>query len=45
MQCVYEEGVSKFNLKDVKEADTVEVSGCLSDREKAPNGIEIRLVN
>ena len=27
VQCVYEEGVSKFSLKDVKEADTVEVSG------------------
>ena len=43
MQCVYEEGVSKFNLKDVKEADTVEVSGMLERSEKAPNGIEIRL--
>lgn len=43
VQCVYEEGVSKFNLKDVKEADTVEVSGMLEQSEKAPNGIEIRL--
>lgn len=43
VQCVYEEGVSKFNLKDVKEADTVEVSGVLERSEKAPNGIEIRL--
>ena len=43
VQCVYEEGVSKFNLKDVKEADTVEVSGMLELSEKAPNGIEIRL--
>ena len=43
VQCVYEEGVSKFNLKDVKEADTVEVSGMLERSEKAPNGIEIRL--
>lgn len=43
VQCVYEEGVSKFSLKDVKEADTVEVSGMLEQSEKAPNGIEIRL--
>ena len=43
VQCVYEEGVSKFNLKDVKEADTVEVSGMLEQSEKAPNGMEIRL--
>lgn len=43
VQCVYEEGVSKFNLKDVKEADTVEVLGMLERSEKAPNGIEIRL--
>ena len=43
VQCVYEEEVSKFNLKDVKEADTVEVSGMLERSEKAPNGIEIRL--
>ena len=43
VQCVYEEGVSQFNLKDVKEADTVEVSGMLERSEKAPNGIEIRL--
>ena len=43
VQCVYEEGVSKFSLKDVKEADTVEVSGMLEQSEKAPNGMEIRL--
>ena len=43
VQCVYEEGVSKFSLKDVKEADTVEVSGMLEQSEKSPNGIEIRL--
>lgn len=43
VQCVYEEGVSGFELKDVKEADTVEVTGVLTESEKAPNGIEIRL--
>ena len=43
VQCVYEENISKFDLKDVKEADTVEVTGVLAESAKAPNGIEIRL--
>ena len=43
VQCVYEEGVTKFNLKDLREAATVEVTGKLTESEKAPNGIEIRL--
>ena len=43
VQCVYEENISKFDLKDVKEADTVEVTGVLAEAAKAPNGIEIRL--
>ena len=43
LQCVYEEGVTKFDLKELKEADTVEVTGTLTESEKAPNGIEIRL--
>ena len=43
LQCVYEEGVTKFDLKELKEADTVEVTGMLTESEKAPNGIEIRL--
>ena len=43
VQCVYEEGVSKFSLKDLKEAATVEVTGVVVESEKAPNGIEIRL--
>lgn len=43
VQCVYEEEFSNFSLKDLKEADTVEVTGTLAESEKAPNGIEIRL--
>ena len=43
VQCVYEENISKFDLKDVREADTVEVTGVLAESAKAPNGIEIRL--
>ena len=36
VQCVYEENISKFDLKDVKEADTVEVTGVLAESAKAP---------
>lgn len=43
LQCVFEEGISKFDLKDLKEADTVEVTGVVEQSEKAPNKIEIRL--
>jgi nondiscriminating aspartyl-tRNA synthetase len=43
VQCVFEEGVSKFDLKDLKEADTVEVTGIFAASEKAPGGVEIRI--
>ena len=43
VQCVYEKGVSGFDLKDVKEAACVEVTGTVAESEKAPYGIEIRL--
>ncbi|CUX45638.1 aspartate--tRNA(Asn) ligase [Clostridium sp. C105KSO13] len=43
LQCVFVKGASKFNLKDLKEADTVEVTGTLADSEKAPAGMEIRI--
>ena len=43
VQCVYEKGVSGFDIKDVKEAATVEVTGIVAESEKAPHGIEVRL--
>ena len=43
VQCVFEEGTAKFDLKEIKEAATVEVTGTLEKSEKAPNGIEIRM--
>ena len=43
IQCVYEKGVSDFEIKDIKEAASVEVTGIVSGAEKAPHGIEIRL--
>ncbi len=43
LQGVYEEGVSGFSLKDVREAETIEIEGVLEKNEKAPQGIEIRM--
>lgn len=43
LQCVFEEGVVDFNLKNLKEASTVEVEGLVCQAEKAPHGFEIRL--
>ena len=43
VQCVYEEGSATFDLKEIKEASTLEVEGVLEQNEKAPNGIEIRM--
>lgn len=43
LQGVYEEGTAGFDLKDLREADAVEIEGTLEKNEKAPNGIEIRM--
>ena len=43
LQCVFEEGVTQFDLKDLKEADTVKVEGVLKAEERAPWGMELRL--
>lgn len=43
LQCVFEEGVTDFDLKDLKEASAVEVEGTVAKEDRAPNGIEIRL--
>ena len=42
-QCVYEEGVTEFNLKELKEEAAVEVTGNTALEGRAPNGVEIRL--
>ncbi len=44
LQCVYEEGITKFPLKALKEADAVELTGILTEAEKAPHGMEIRIL-
>jgi nondiscriminating aspartyl-tRNA synthetase len=43
LQCVYEEGITRFNLKILKEASTVEVTGIVRGEARAPQGFEIRL--
>ncbi len=43
LQCVFEENVTKFDLKELKEADTIEVEGIVRAEDRAPNGLEIRL--
>ncbi|MCI8667984.1 MAG: aspartate--tRNA(Asn) ligase [Lachnospiraceae bacterium] len=43
LQCVYEAGVTGFDLKMLKENAAVEVKGEVNREERAPGGIEIRL--
>ena len=43
LQCVFEEGVSELSAKQVRESQTVELSGRLELDERAPHGIEIRV--
>ena len=43
VQCVYEEGVTEANLKELKEGMTVEAEGILHEEERAPQGFEVRL--
>ena len=43
VQCVYEEGKTDFDLKTLKEESAVEVTGIVTEEERAPQGFEIRL--
>jgi nondiscriminating aspartyl-tRNA synthetase len=43
VQCVYEEGVTGCQLKELKEGMTVEVEGLLHEEERAPQGFEVRM--
>ena len=43
LQCVYEEEVTQFNLRELHEGTTVEVMGRVKKEERAPQGFEIRL--
>lgn len=43
LQCVFEEGISRFELKHLREAATVEVTGKLETSQKAPGGVELHM--
>ncbi len=43
VQCVYEPDKSRFDLRSLKEADTVEAEGTYKSDDRAPNGFELRL--
>ncbi len=43
LQCVYEETVADFDLKQLKEEAAVSVEGTAAESAKAPGGVEIRL--
>lgn len=43
LQCVFEEGSSELSAKELRESQTVELSGRLEADKRAPHGIEIRV--
>ncbi len=43
VQCVFEADVTNFELKNLKEASTIQIIGTVSKEERANNGFEIRL--
>ncbi|MEI3166697.1 MAG: aspartate--tRNA(Asn) ligase [Lachnospiraceae bacterium] len=43
VQCVYEEGKTDLDLKELKEESAVEVTGVVALEERAPQGFELRL--
>lgn len=43
IQCVYEEGKTDFDLKNLKEEAAVEAEGVVALEERAPQGFELRL--
>jgi nondiscriminating aspartyl-tRNA synthetase len=45
IQCVYEEGITNFSLKDLREGMSVVVEGHIHEEQRAPQGIEIRLIS
>lgn len=43
VQCVYEDGVTDFDLRSLKEEASVEVTGSIAMEERAPYGFEVLL--
>ena len=42
LQCIFEEGMTNYAVKDLREEMAVEISGVLEKDARAPHGIEIR---
>ena len=42
LQCIFEEGMTNYAVKDLREEMAVEISGVLEEDARAPHGIEIR---
>lgn len=43
LQCVFEEGTTALSVKEIHEAQTVELTGTIQQDERAPHGIELRV--
>ncbi len=43
LQCVFEEGVTRFDLKTLREEIAIEAEGIVREETRAPGGVEIRL--
>ena len=43
LQCVFEEGVTQFDLKALKEESAIEAEGIVRRETRAPGGVELRL--
>lgn len=43
VQCVYEAGITDFDIRELKEESAVEVMGVVKAEERAPQGFELRL--
>ena len=43
VQCVYEAGITDFDIRELKEESALEVMGVVKAEERAPQGFEIRL--
>lgn len=43
LQCVFEEGYTNYDVKNIRESQTVEFAGVLEQDDRAPHGVEVRV--
>lgn len=43
LQCIVEEGFTRYSVKNIRESQTVEFCGILEKDERAPHGVEVRV--